>query len=45
MSASEPPWSPGQAIPIRHVQQGKVWFAMAATVVSDTPELLARTCR
>lgn len=41
MSVPELAWPPGHVVPIRHVQQGKVWFAMAATVVSDTPELLA----
>lgn len=34
-------WSRGDVVPIRHVQDGKVWFAMAATVVEDRDDLLA----
>lgn len=32
--------APGDVIPIRHVQNGKVWFAEAAIVVEDRPERL-----
>lgn len=34
----EGPWRRGETIPLRHVQEGAVWFAEAATVVEDRPD-------
>ncbi len=34
-------WNPGEAIVLRGVWRGKLWWACAATIVQDTPELLA----
>ena len=36
-----PRWKHGDHIVLRGVRHGKLWFAIVATVVQDTPELIA----